>query len=396
MTSIFDFVKQGQQSSSPNSSNQIQNISNSSIFEVAKGLPVEKERTRIQSLTAAPVKGLLKGLQETYGSLSTGPIPGKLAERAIEETFPTEKKAAERFLERGGKVASYLAGPGALRNKLIRGGLATVGGQLAEEFGLGKGAQSTIEIGALLSPTSLKGAQKHISSLYSKAEKALPKGADVQAGNLKKNIHQFIKGLRQGGTSESKTKAMTKAKEVLTKIHNGQIDVKELTEFKKSINEARAGLYVDRALEKTGRAAAKRNLDTLSSHLESTLEEYGKKNPQWYEPYKEANEGYSAIAKSKKVSNWITRVIKQHPHASGAAFAGTLIGHSLNPKSAIGLIGGAAALKTGEFIARIAKSKVLRKYYTEAIKQAVKESPSGFLNAMKKLSENFEKEKTED
>jgi hypothetical protein len=392
MTSIFDFVRQEKvtPASEPISTGS---GNTSSIFEAAKQLPEEKPRTRVQSITGAPIKGLLKGLQETYGMLSTGPIPSRLAERAFEEGIPTENKLPERTLERAGKIGSYLIGPGKLPSKLIRGGLATVGGQLAEELGFGKGVQGTIETAAFLSPTSLKGAQKYVSSLYSEAESLLPANAQTSARNLRNQLGTFITNLRRGGTALSKTAAMTKAKEIRSKIQGGNIDVKELTEFKKSINEARAGLYAEQGLDKKGKALAKRNLDELSKHLDEALTQYGQQNPQWYKPYKMANEGYGAIANSKKVSNWIGKVIKQHPIHSGAALGGALIGHALNPK-ALAVTGiGYGLIKSGELVSRIVKSKVLRKYYTDAIKSAMKENTPAFLNAMKKLADHFSKEK---
>ena len=189
MASIFDFVKEGQKSPPVGLP-----LSGSSIFEAAKTLPEKKEPTRIESLTAAPLKGAVKGIYE-YGEaasflqnplfhmlgLGKTSLPSEKMEELTEEIFPTQKKAPERYLERGGKIATYLAGPGKITSKLARGGIATVAGQLAEDLGLGKGTQGLIEVGAFLSPT---GAKKYVSSLYAEANN-LARGARTPATKLK-------------------------------------------------------------------------------------------------------------------------------------------------------------------------------------------------------------------
>ncbi len=358
-----------------------------------------KEPSRLRSILSAAPKGFLKGAKESSESpIRTGPISDELGERLIEEVLPTQKKSLEKTLERTGRVGSYLVSPGKAISKLIRGGISVAGGQIAEELGLSKGAQSAVETGGLLTPTTLKGAQKYVNSLYNKAESLLPENVKVGARNLNKNLVSFIDKIKMGGTAPSKTPALTKAKEIRSKISKGQIDVKELTEFKKTINESRSGLYLDQALDKKGKALAKRNLDDISGIVDDALSEYGKKNPQWNKLYRSANEGHGAIANSKKFSNLIGKIIKQNPHASGAAIAATLIGHALSPKSlgiaSIGLTG----IKSGELIARISKSKVLRKYYQQAMQNAVKENAAGFLNNMKRIENHLltHKEKEED
>lgn len=394
MTSIFDFVKQDTpiqpQVEIPNEIKMP-----SSIFEAAKELPKENVRTRTQSVTAAPIKGLLKGLQSAYGS-GAGPIPSELANRAFEEVIPTENKAPERLLERGGKIAAYIAGPGALRNKLIRGTAATLGGQLAQEFGFGKNAQEVIETGLLLSPTTWRGAQKYVSSLYGKADSLLPKEAQVEGRNLRKNLVSYINDLRRGGMDATKTSSMTKAKEIMSKIESGKIDVKELTEGKKSINVLRAGLYGEKNLDRKGRASAKRNLDQLSSKIDSSLAEYGKENPEWYKPYKEANEGFSGIEKAKRVRSWIGGLIKQNPTLASYGILGTIAGNVAAPKTALLTAGAGGLLGTGEIIARIVKSKTLRKYYKEMILNAIEENKGAFINNLRKLDKAFRSEKEEE
>jgi hypothetical protein len=394
MSSIFNFVSHGN-----NSQEHVQSLQEkplSPIFEEAKKLPEQKEPSRWRSLISAPIKGVLEGAEEfaeLFPGLPSGVGSGKkLRKKVFERVLPTQDKPAERYLQKAGKISTYVAGPGKLIPKLIRGAVATLSSQTAKEVGAPGWAQTSLEIGSLLTPTSVRGAQKYISSLYGQAQSLLPEGATTSAKNLGNNIRNFLKSLRMGGTATSKNAAMTKGEEILAKIKKGKIDVKELTEFKKTLNEARSGLYAEKSLDKAGRRSAKRHLDTLSGHIEDSLKEYGKTNPKWYEPYKMANEGHGAIENSKKASRWIGNLIKQHPHVSGATIAGTLIGHALSPVTAAGTAAGYGVLKSWEVLSRIAKSKTLRKYYSDMMKSAVKESAPGFLNNLKKLNNALEKE----
>lgn len=402
MSSIFDFIKEGKEESSFIPS------SNYSIFEAAKNMPEVKEPTRVESITAAPIKGIIKGASElaqgyqilrdpiaAFLGLTGHVVTPELGEKVTEQVLPTQKKAPERFLERAGKVSTYVAGRGNIIPKIIRGGIATLGGQLAEEFGLPKSAQGAIEIAGLLSPTRLNGAQKFASSLYSEAD-TLSQGGRIPARNLVTNIQNFIAKLSRGGPAVSKNAALNQANAIFPKIRRGNIEIKELTEFKKTINEARSSLYLDQNLDKVGKRTAKRNLDEMSKIIDSALDEYGRRNPQWAKTYRAANEAHGAIANSQKVRNWIGNIIKQHPHATGSALAGALIGHALVPKALIGTVAGGVALKSGEFIARIMKSPVLRQYYQRAIQEAIKENPNGFLNYMAKLEKSLKSEKETD
>src|SRR3990167_4516734 len=157
MSSIFEFVKEGKKTSAPTTESP-QTNSSFSIFDAAKEMPDEKIPSRAKSLVSAPIKGILKGaseIAETSPLIARGPVSHEMFERLTNEILPTLDKPIERYLEKGGKVATMLAGPGKVGPKLIRGGLATIGSQTAKELGLSEGWQTAIELGALATPAKL-------------------------------------------------------------------------------------------------------------------------------------------------------------------------------------------------------------------------------------------------
>ena len=269
---------------------------------------------------------------------------------------------------------------------------ATGAAETAEALGAEEGGKGATKMGAMFlgSVFNPKGASKYVSDLYSEAKNLLPEGARAPAKNLSKELSSLSKELSKGGSAASKTKAIQKIGEINGKISKGTVPVDELTEFKKSINEARSGLYEEFKSDKAGRKAAKRNLDAVSKTIDSSLNEYGAMHPEWNKVYQDANQGYAAIAQSKKVSTNIARTIKQNPHIA----SGTLIADLfLVPKiaTAAGVAGGISAVKSVELMSRIAKSPVLRKYYSQAINAAIKEDSAALARNLGKLDEEVGK-----
>lgn len=264
-------------------------------------------------------------------------------------------------------------------------------GEGAEFLGASEEGKTATKVGSmfLLSAINPNGAKKYGDKLFKEAEAAIPKGATIPAANISASANKLKAELKKGGTAPYKTSALTKVNEIQNKIKKGRIAVDELAQFKIDINKARSSLYADVALDKGGRALAKRNLDSAARVVDDALKEYGKVNPTWEQLYRPANEVYGAIAQSKKVSNAIGRLIKQNPHTAGSILAGELF---LAPKSVPFVIGGAGLLKTGELIARISKSKTLQKYYGEVVKAALKDDATTMIKYLNKLDAGLKKE----
>lgn len=287
--------------------------------------------------------------------------------------------------------------------KFIKPALLALGGNLASE-GIGHlggsekekafGKLGTFVLGSMINP---KAAQKLNTDLYAQAKANRPADATVNAKNLKNKITNFRKELLKGGTSESKSKTLKKLDELENSIKNGKIEVEELEGFKKSINEARQGLFDEFQTNKVGRNAAKRNLNEASKIVDNTLTEYGKTNPAWEKPYREANEVFGAISQSRFVRDKITKALKSMKgHLAWPAIGLFGIGaHSPVPTlKALGTAGvsGAAAITAGELIAKVMKSPKLRELYFKLIKNAAKENLLSTRKTLEKLNKDLEKE----
>lgn len=265
---------------------------------------------------------------------------------------------------------------------------ASIGSNLAEmgvkHLGGEEGAQTATKLGTafLLTAINPKGANKYASSLFSEAESLLPKNAMAEGKMLSGELKNFKQELIKGGSAPSKDKSLKKIDEVLNATKNGRISVDELTSFKKSINEAREGLYQEFGSNKSGRLSAKRNLDRVSKSVDKALDGYGQTNPAWNKAYRSANEAHGAIQQSKKVGNQVARVLKQNPHlASGGAVAEIFFAPKTLP-----LVGaGFAGLKTAELLTRVGKSPVLRKYYSDVINAALKQDSAEIAKSLERF-----------
>jgi len=291
-------------------------------------------------------------------------------------------------------TALALPFPG-MKLKFLKPALLALGGTAVSE-GIGQlggsekekqyGKIGAIVLGSMINP---KGAENLAKGLYADARAARPADAKIAANKLSNSVDAFEKQLIKGDpNTPSKSKSFSLIKNIKSKIKNGEIDVEELEQFKRDINEARSSLYDDFKSDKVGRKSAKRNLDTVSKYIDNTLTEYGKTNPEWEAAYRPANEVYGAIAQSKKTRNWMFRNAKIIGFPTLAAelglYASGGIGAALG-----GAALGAGALGSGELIARIMKSPTLRKYYTNAVTGALKEDAVLVHENLKKLSQSI-------
>lgn len=292
--------------------------------------------------------------------------------------------------------------PGA-QMKVLKPALLAAGGNIASEVigqvgGTEKqkayGKLGTILAGSMINP---KSAEKLKDSLYAQAREAKPVDAKVTANTLVKKTNDFEKQLLKGDPSAgSKKKTLSLIKEIKDKVKNNKIDVDELEEFKRNINEARSGLYEEFKIDKVGRKSAKRNLDHVSNLIDDTLKEYGKTNPEWEAFYRPANEVHGAIAQSKRVRNWVGKNAKKIGFLPLLAEMGLYHYGGAPAAGAAALAGGAAAVGFvgSEIGARIMKSPTLRKHYMNVVNSALREDVVAVHENLKRLDSEMKKEKS--
>lgn len=113
--------------------------------------------SRGRSLASAFPKGVIKALGSISPLPKTGPVPEKLGHAVTEQFLPTQEKAPEQFLERAGKLSTFLAGgEGTLASKGLRTGAGALFGQGVKEVGGGELAQDIAELGAMSLPDLAK------------------------------------------------------------------------------------------------------------------------------------------------------------------------------------------------------------------------------------------------
>jgi hypothetical protein len=382
------------------------------IGETLAGLPGDIANLPKAAMRFIAGKISPKAKENVEGALSiaSGVFPG--ANLPTSEKLRQEaKKVAGEYLEpqtRGERISDEVASDFASLAVPIKGkvpflktlgrslGISTVAtgaGELAEEFGAEESGKGATKMGAMFlgSMFNPQGASKYVSKLYADAKDLLPEGAKAPAKNLAKELNGLSKELVKGGSAPSKTKAIQKISEINGKISKGMVPVDELTEFKKSVNEARAGLYEEFKSDKVGRKMAKRNLDSVSKAIDNSLKEYGQTHPEWNKLYQDANAGYGAIAQSKKISSNVAKMIKSHPHLHATAIAALAGQLFLAPKTIALAASGYGAVKSAELMARIGKSPVLRKYYMQAVNAAAKEDSAAFVRNIAKIDSELNK-----
>lgn len=447
MASIFQYAKQGNTNIPSESAAPVMDSQpSSSIFQAAKQLapqeiPSQKANIGRQALQYAArfgegLAGLPGDIVKLPGNLlrfaaekitgkdlsqefeesdqilkSTGMygnIPGSNDLRKFtKDTFKGALEPQSAKEELVGDIVSDLPGLFApIKGKVPTSILKTLGisaaanfaPKVAEHVGAEESTQQNVKMGtlflsSLLGKNGFKGAERFKDNLYAEANKLVTPEAKISAKNLSPALDKFKMDLKKGGSANSKVASLKKVDEIKNSIKAGRVPVDELTNFKKSINEARSGLWQEFGADAKGRASAKRNLDEVAKIVDNSLSEYGKVNPAWEKVYREANEAHGAIAQSRKVSNFIERHAGRFaPHTVAAVLVDAAMLPSTIVPGISGLAVAGTAVKGGELISRIYKSPVLRKYYLNVLKDAAAQDAA----AMNKSLELLNKKASED
>jgi ElaB/YqjD/DUF883 family membrane-anchored ribosome-binding protein len=338
------------------------------------------------------------------------PTSGELKEIS-EKTSLGYTKPKSELEEKSGEVLQDIASfamPGAgqysfLRNigipvvsNLAKQGIKSIG---KEEQG--DAAKIGLMIGLDLISHRQGGAKKFAGNLFNQSEKIVPEGAKLSSPTFEKSLSKLEKTLSSGGTSPSTEKALKKVNEIKSKIDNGKIEVKELIDFRKKINEIIAetgGFEVQ--LPKAIKKKAIANLHDVKKEVINGLNEYGKKsNPEFLKLNKAANEAYGAYESSNKMAKFIKDTSSKFMHHTGmkALFGlgggyGVLthpIGAAKTAGATIPLIAGYEGYK---ILHQVLKSPTLRKYYGNILKGAASGNTAQVTRNVKALDQSLGQE----
>jgi hypothetical protein len=272
---------------------------------------------------------------------------------------------------------------------------ANLAGEGIEQVTGSKEAGTYSKIGSLfiLSLIDKRSASKQIGDLYQKAEANLPQGATGNSIKLDKNLSNLKTTVTKGRPPENLAPSEKFVLDEIQKFERlsqeGKIPIEQLVAQKRSLNEELTKLY-QTIPGKKGQARARDLAKQINHFANDAIEDYGKTNPQFMIPYREANQAFGTMAQSNWIANWAEKNIKQTPMTSG------LMHLFLGPTTTT-MIGGIAFPYQGYKLAyRIGKSPTLAKIYGKTLKAAAKEDAVAFNKYLKELDNAIQEEEGKD
>lgn len=253
--------------------------------------------------------------------------------------------------------------------------LSSIAGNAAksatEFMGSDESTSSKAKIGAMIASYMINpGAAKQLESrLYNQQTRALPRDANIDAPHLRTHINQFRRVLEQGGTAPSKSGALTKLDEIEAAFQGGRIPVRELTEFKKSINELIADRYSAIGVSKEGSASTLHNLNRIATAIDRTISRYGRRNPAWHNIYRQANEVHSALSRGEQIRRWLDGQRKGALKNAGLAHA---LGHGISAPVAASALAADLSIRAGTILSKIGRSPTLTRHYLQFLDAAAR------------------------
>lgn len=245
---------------------------------------------------------------------------------------------------------------------------------------------------------ALGSAKDYSSSLFQKADQAIPNGISYEAGNLENSLNSLEKTFKMGGKRPSTGDALEKISEIKDEIKDGRIDLKGLLAYRQSINEL-IDKYKGFDITVSNPAIRSKiinNLQKVKGEVINAGEEYGKKyNPEYLKLSQAANESYAAVQQSNKIANAIEKYAPKLKSTAakillgagglGAFGTGVKIGGA---QLAAPLILGTPAYKLFKTILR-AKSPTLRNHYFKILEGAAKGNSAQIIKNAKSLDKEL-------
>jgi len=379
----YEFIEEPtQQLTSPESAPQalLRNIARTGArgVEAAVGLPGDIG------------KGLLGlanlGIEKATGKPS--PLPQEIPLLPTSESLKTSltKPLEERFLPKGylqpqgekeelaDTITSDLASllipvPGAgkipFKRSLAAAGLGNLAPYLAKQIGYGEEAQTGIKMGTMLAttmlgPTKLK---NYMSNLYNKAESLIPQGATVSAAKIEPTLDRLRKVVSKGDLTPSKQFLKDRVESVERLIKDGNISVEDAWSLKKDLNEWFSG---------QSPKGAEKLASPLIYDINSTLELYGKKNPEFIKSLRSADDVYRGINKAGYINKFLQENINRKN--IGYATASMLLGGHPIQTTGKAILGGIALRGLVQGSAALKNSAEIRKYYARIISAAARKN----------------------
>jgi len=354
-------------------------------------------------------------------SLPTSQSLKEFSEKATLGYTKPKNEAEEKSDEVLQDISSFMM-PGSGKYNMVRNiGIPVVANLVKEgvKYVGGEKSADAAKIGTMitLDLMNLKqgGAKKFASNLFKESEKLVPKGAKTTSPKLQTSLINLKKILESGGTRPSTEKALIKVNEIEKKfkrtIHqvaqagtkrakkitivHPEIEVQELMDFRKAINEIKSELGgYEVQIPKLIKKKISANLDLVKKEVIEGLNEYGQtQNPEFLKLNKAANEAYGAYESSDKMATFIKKTVKDSIRNPGIKTLLGLGGLSIAGKGlAIAAVPGIPAYQAYKVLHQVIQSPTLRKFYGNILKGAASGNASQVSRNAKALQDHYEKE----
>lgn len=324
-------------------------------------------------------------------------VTNKLTKGYTEPQSETEESLGDIT---GLATSLALPDPGKLSKigKAIGLATAAVGGKEAvKAFGGGEKSQAAAELGTIFLGSAInpKGVQNYLSGLYDSLKSFPAAKSIIPTRSLEKGLSNLRSKWTKGGTDPADRAALSKLDELEKLAAKGNVEVDELLEGYKKINGEIASRKLFEELNKGQQVKLRKNFDDIKGEYSKVLK--ANTPEDFYNRWASANEGWSAFAKSRRISDWASKYSNQVKKALGHGLAMELL---IEPQAVAGTVAGLGAAggalyagtKTYEMLHRISNSRTLRKYYAESLKHIMDDNTPAALKTLEQLRTAIEKE----
>lgn len=237
-----------------------------------------------------------------------------------------------------------------------------------------------------LSRISAPTVRDYFNRQYDLAERAIPRNATMAAGTSQGFLNAIRQRLDDGGFAAWKEPVRQQIAALENNIQNGRIRVRALVQAQKDINFQRAtpGLA----------AEAQRELTTIARGVRHQLRQYGQTNPNFTQPWRNANAAYAGWAQSRRATDFMNRNVGKLTAGGGSALLLNLLKYgpevTAQAASAIGATYGVTT--AGQFMSRVFSNRVLFNYYMRTMAGAAAENVPQMVSNYNKLDKALKKE----
>jgi len=283
------------------------------------------------------------------------------------------KNESEKFYDEVvGDLASFMI---PIKGKIPFKGaiLRAVGGNtaswLTKEVGGGEGWQAGAKLGFNLL-AGLPGGRSKLSTKMEESYKtaeALGKGAKHTAKSLQEETNKIMKFADSGIETPVKKFLKGPISNIQDHIAKGNISVDNAWQLKRDVNSLIGDMATPRA--------AKPYLKKLTNNLNDVLKDYGKKNPEFYKNFSEAEDIYKGLNQASSVNRFLQKNVNiedtlKNPLVKGL-FLGGVFMHGGVPGE-IAAIGSAYTAREGvKALEFLKNSKQARTFYANTVKASL-------------------------